>query len=267
MNEPVFRVALLWHGDRKARSNVDLEASRFRAVAEALRSAGIRAEPVDHNDDFLEDARQRLDGVDGVLVWVNPIEQGGDQTQLDGLLREVAEAGVAVSAHPDTILKMGTREVLYQTRDMSWGTDIHLYSTIQDLRERLPLSLQKGKPRVLKQYRGNGGNGVWKVESNPDEPQTVSVRHALRGSLQQELPMNEFYRNGKAISRRASDYYIDQEYQERLTYGMIRCYLSGDQVVGFGHQQINALFPAPSGSKSCRRSPTGSPTLLSTLYA
>jgi hypothetical protein len=40
---------------------------------------------------------------------------------------------------------------------------------------------------------------------------------------------------------------IDQEFQERLTEGMIRCYLVHEKVAGFGHQAINALFPAPSG--------------------
>jgi hypothetical protein len=41
---------------------------------------------------------------------------------------------------------------------------------------------------------------------------------------------------------------IDQEYQERLPDGMIRCYLVQDQVAGFGHQAINALYPAPLGA-------------------
>ena len=41
---------------------------------------------------------------------------------------------------------------------------------------------------------------------------------------------------------------IDQEYQVRLPEGMIRCYLVHDRVVGFGHQAINALFPAPPGA-------------------
>jgi hypothetical protein len=41
---------------------------------------------------------------------------------------------------------------------------------------------------------------------------------------------------------------IDQAYQERLTEGMVRCYLVRDRVVGFGHQLINALFPPPPGA-------------------
>jgi hypothetical protein len=41
---------------------------------------------------------------------------------------------------------------------------------------------------------------------------------------------------------------IDQAYQPRLVDGMIRCYLVHDQVAGFGHQAINALFPAADGA-------------------
>lgn len=41
---------------------------------------------------------------------------------------------------------------------------------------------------------------------------------------------------------------IDQAYQARLPDGMIRCYLVHDKVAGFGHQAINALYPAPPGA-------------------
>ena len=64
---------------------------------------------------------------DGVLVWVNPIHEGRNRAKLDALLREVAARGVWVSAHPDVILKMGTKEVLHRTRTMSWGCDTVLY--------------------------------------------------------------------------------------------------------------------------------------------
>jgi hypothetical protein len=39
---------------------------------------------------------------------------------------------------------------------------------------------------------------------------------------------------------------IDQPFQERLPDGMIRCYMAGDKVAGFGHQKIKALIPPPS---------------------
>ena len=40
---------------------------------------------------------------------------------------------------------------------------------------------------------------------------------------------------------------LDQEYQKRLTEGMVRCYLVHGQVEGFGIQAINALYPPPPG--------------------
>src|SRR5690349_11066899 len=71
----------------------------------------------------------QLATLDGVLVWVNPIHEGRNRVILDELLREIAARGVWVSAHPDVILKMGTKEVLYRTRTMSWGCDTALYRT------------------------------------------------------------------------------------------------------------------------------------------
>jgi hypothetical protein len=72
---------------------------------------------------------------------VNPIEQGRDRSKLDPLLREAADAGVWVSAHPDVILKMATKQVLVDTTQMSWGTDTKLYRTAEELRNSLPARL------------------------------------------------------------------------------------------------------------------------------
>jgi uncharacterized protein DUF6815 len=253
------RVALLWHGDRAARETATLGENRLRGVAEALRQLGVEAEPAVYADEFVDEVRDQLLKVDGVLVWVNPIENGRSRSVLDAMLRQVADEGILVSAHPDVIQKMGTKEVLFRTRGMSWGCDTHLYATAQELREQLPRRLAEGKPRVLKQYRGNGGNGVWKVEPRssgaggfagsdhaPRSETRVRVRHALRGSVAEDVPLSEFL-------ERCEPYFagtgriIDQAYQERLTEGMVRCYLVRDRVVGFGHQLINALFPPPPG--------------------
>ena len=92
-----------------------------------------------------------------------------DESVLDAMLRDVAAKGVWVSAHPDVILKMGAKEVLYRTRHLGWGTDTHLYRAAATLHEEFPRQLQLAGPRVLKQNRGNGGEGVWKVEGDPTE--------------------------------------------------------------------------------------------------
>jgi len=54
---------------------------------------------------------------DGVLVWVDPLSGGKDRSDLDSILRDLASRGVWVGSHPDVIMKMGTKEVLYRTRD------------------------------------------------------------------------------------------------------------------------------------------------------
>lgn len=240
-------VALLWHGDRETRDSANLEQHRFTGVAEALRAVGLDVEPAVYSDEFVDEVREQLGRVDGVLVWVNPIEQGRDRSVLDSMLRQVAGAGVFVSAHPDTILKMGTKEVLFETRNMSWGCDTHLYATDQEFRRQFPLRLDEGRPRVLKQYRGNGGNGVWKVQRHPSDRALVRVRHALRGSVEQDLPMEEFLAQCEGYFAGAGRI-IDQAYQDRVVDGMVRCYVAGREVAGFGHQAINALFPAPPGA-------------------
>jgi uncharacterized protein DUF6815 len=191
--------------------------------------------------------RQQLLGVDGVLVWVNPIQDGQTRAILDVMLRDVASRGPWVSAHPDVILKMGTKEILHRTKHLGWGTDTHIYRTMADLREAFPSRLQATGPRVLKQNRGNAGQGVWKVEllAGPvSEASPVRVLHARRGSLPEAMRLGDFMTRCQTYF--ASDgCVLDQPFQPRLSDGMIRCYMSADKVVGFGHQFIKALLPPP----------------------
>jgi hypothetical protein len=162
--EKVGKLALLWRGDRQARSAATPHNNRFSGVFQALATRGIEAEPAVYADDWVGEIREQLLQLDGVLVWVDPISDGRNRVVLDAMLREVASRGVWVSAHPDVILKMGVKEVLHRTKHLGWGTDTHLYRTAGSFEEGFPPRLQSAGPRVLKQNRGNGGQGVWKVE-------------------------------------------------------------------------------------------------------
>jgi hypothetical protein len=191
--------------------------------------------------------RAQLATLDGVLVWVNPIHEGRNRANLDALLREVAARGVWVSAHPDVILKMGTKEVLHRTRDLGWGMDTHLYRAATEFRDSFPARLHAAGPRVLKQNRGDGGRGVWKVElvsARSGGPTIVRVLQALRGSVPEELPLRDFITRCKPYFADGGCI-VDQPFQPRLPDGMIRCYMAGDKVAGFGHQYIKALIPPP----------------------
>lgn len=238
------KIAIVWRGDAEARRAATPQNNRFYRIFEELAAAGILAEPVIYDETSADDVRAQLLTADGVLVWVDPIHQGKTREALDALLLDVAARGPWVSAHPEVILEMGVKEVLYRTRHIGWGTDTHLYRTTADFAAEFPRRLRSSGPRVLKQNRGNGGQGVWKVELLSESSETVHVLHAQRGSVSEKLPLHEFM-------ARCEPYFgwggcvIDQPFQPRLSEGMIRCYMGVDKVVGFGHQLIKALMPPP----------------------
>jgi len=242
------RIALLYPGDLAARRRAAPEESRFLPLFQALAEIGALAEPAVYHDDLREEVREQLARVDGVLVWVNPIHDGRDRSMLDAMLREVASAGVFVSAHPDVIAKLGTKEVLYRTRDLGWGCDTHVYGSVGELRRELPARLADGA-RVLKRFRGHGGSGVWKVEldAGSGPPPLLRVREARRGSCEEHMALEMFCRRCEGHFLGGGGM-IDQVYQPRLTEGMIRCYLVHERVAGFGLQAVNALHPPPTGA-------------------
>src|SRR3954471_8880232 len=114
------------------------------------------------------------------------------------------------------------------------------------MREELPARIKAGA-RVLKQLRGNGGTGVWKVELDQKDETIVRVRHAERGALEERMTLDAFSRRCEAYFEGGGGM-LDQEYQKRLTEGMVRCYLVHGRVEGFGLQAINALHPPPPGA-------------------
>ena len=239
-----YKVAVLWRGDLKTRRAATPQNNRYRRIFEELGALGIAAEPAVFDEEFADEVRDQLLNVDGVLVWVNPLQDGiKTRAVLDPLLRDIAARGPWVSAHPDVILKMGTKEVLYRTRHLGWGADTHLYRTPGEFLDGFRARLRAG-PRVIKQNRGNDGRGVWKVELIPGEPEMVRVLQALRGSDFEELPLLAFMTRCEAYFD-AEGCIVDQPFQPRLPDGMIRCYMTGEQVAGFGHQFIKALIPPP----------------------
>ena len=199
----------------------------------AFEALGVPAEPVVFSDDSVDAARDQLLGLDGVLVWVNPIEKGLDRSQLDPLLCEVASAGVWVSAHPDVISRMATKRVLVDTASMSWSTDAYLYESLARFRAELPGRVMERGPLVLKQHRGMGGAGVWSVESV--SPGALRVQQAA-GGAQPEVMSTEAFLDLCAPYFAAGGPMVEQPRQSRLSEGMIRVYLSHDTVVGFAHQ-------------------------------
>ena len=135
------------------------------------------------------------------------------------------------------------KDVLVEVRDLPFGSDSHRVASLGHLQAELPARLALGA-RVLKQHRGHSGIGVWYVERLG--PERFLLRHAQRGSQPEEGP---FARVVERLAPYFADggHMIDQAFQPRLREGMVRAYLVRDRVGGFGHQAINALYPAPPG--------------------
>jgi len=249
------RLAILYPGDRAMRDRSDPGESRFSALFDAFAAAGAEARPAVYHDDFVDEVRAQLLQFDGVLVWHNPVEGGRTRRVLDAMLRDVAAHGVFVSTHPDTISRLGTKDVLLAVRDLPFGSDAWRVGSLEDVRDGVVARLGAGA-RVLKQHRGHSGIGVWRLEAI--EGDRFLLRHAQRGASEEKVGLD-------ALLQRLAPHFddgghmIDQAWQPRMAEGMVRAYLVRDRVAGFGHQAINALFP----SEGVDPPPTPGPRLYS----
>jgi len=251
MSIPIPRLAILYPGDRDARDRSDRRASRFAALFDAFAQAGIAVEPAVYHDDFCDEVEAQLSGQRGVLVWHNPIEGGRTRARLDAMLERISAQGVFVSAHPDTIMRMGTKDVLVDVRDLPFGTDAHRVDSIAQLMAELPQRLAHG-PRVLKQHRGHSGIGVYRIAQGHAD--NFEIQHAQRGAIEERGPFD-------LVVQRLAPYFsdgghmVDQAWQPRLAEGMVRAYMVRDRVAGFGHQAINALYAAAAGAPAVQPGP------------
>lgn len=243
MNPPVRpKLALLYPGDRAMRDRADPNESRFAALFAAFAQAGVDAQPAVWHDHFADEVQEQLQQVDGVLVWCNPIEDGRRRDRLDSMLTALSHDGVFVSTHPDVIARLGTKDVLFDTRDLPFGSDVVRINSLAQLAEELPGRLEHG-PRVLKQHRGHSGIGIWRVEQAA-QLGVFRVRHAQRGSSETQMDMTQLQATlAPYFLPEAGGHMIDQAWQRRLADGMVRAYLVEDKVTGFGHQLVNALHP------------------------
>jgi hypothetical protein len=242
------RIGVLWRGDRRAQAPAPRADRGLGALYAAFPRLPVVVEQVPYSDDLVDEVREQLATLNGVLVWVNPIQDGQDRSLLDQLLRDVTSQGVWVSAHPDVALQMGTNEVLYRTRKLGWGNDTGLYRSMDDFTRNFPQRLSQLGRLVVKQARGNGGNGVWKVELPGGQPGRAGLGVVVRvqdartkDASSQLLTLDSFMRRCQECFAWSGSL-IDQAFQERLADGMLRCYLSGGQVVGFCQQWPKALL-------------------------
>jgi len=234
-----YTIAILIYCDIHSTRDA-LTEDKYKDLGIAFMNAGFRIKSVSYNDEQVNEVFQVLSGFDAVLVWVNPVEQGHDRKILDSMLLTLSNNGCFVSAHPEIILKMGTKDVLYKTKALGWVGDVNLYSNLEDFVLQFHQGLNKSRVKILKRYRGNGGNGVFKIIKG-QAAENVTVIHAKNSDEARVMSRDDF--NNEFASYLATDgLLIEQEWNENLVNGMVRCYLCGNKVAGFGYQEINALY-------------------------
>ena len=252
IDDPGFRVGLMWSGDREARRNATRTVTRLSGVFEALAAVGIHAEPAVYADEFADEVRAQILQLDGVLVWVDPIVDGRNRSILDAMLRDVASRGVWVSTHPDVILKMGVKEVLHRTKHLGWGTDTHLYRDANELPHRVPGAATCGWTARAEaepgQWRPGCVEGRTARRRRHDGPRAACApRQRAGGPAAAEFLQRceAYFADGGCI--------IDQPFQPRLPDGMIRCYMAARQSRGVRAPAHQGADSAAAGRPGLRR--------------
>ncbi len=221
-----------------------LTEEKYKNLADAFLDQGFDIYSVIYHDNIADKLITELQNYDALLVWVNPIEQGNNRKRLDSMLAELSAKGVFVSAHPEVILKIGTKEILYKIRETKFGGDCKLYHSFDDFKKQF--SNYAGEIRILKQYRGNGGNGVFKIDTKNVHENKICVTHAVKSAEEYLLSLDNFFNEFKTYFDQ-DGILIDQEWNPGIVNGMVRCYLTGVKVSGFGYQEVNALYPKKPG--------------------
>lgn len=237
MNNP--SIAILIYADPSSPRDA-LTEPKYSKLTSQFAARGFDVHSVSYHDSIAIDVVEQLKPFDATLVWVNPIEQGNDRRMLDGMLMDLSAQGHFVSARPDVILKMGTKEILYQSRHETFGTNTKCYSSFNEFKEEF-LQDDAGT-RILKKYRGNGGNGVFKINTTHYKNNRIDLTHATDGEHPLMMTVNHFFRTFEDYFEQGG-MLIDQPWNSNIVNGMVRCYLSGNRVAGFGYQEINALYP------------------------
>jgi len=249
----LFSIALVLYGDNNSTRNA-LTDDGFKGLADELVVVGFNVESVLYHPSNAKKVQTYLEQFDGVMSWVEPkdrVARGEDNLNFDEVLLNLSQKGVFVSTHPEVIFKIGTKEVLYSTREMDWGGDVELYPDYENFRMRFLSSLENSSVRILKQHRGSSGSGIFKVRFVNDEQKSICVKSAISTEPECIMNVDEFFTEFRQYFEN-SGLIVNQQWVDGIKNGMVRAYLTGTKVSGFGYQETVALCPEVNDSSKMR---------------
>jgi hypothetical protein len=97
------------------------------------------------HDDFADEVAAQLRRVQARAGLVQP-DRGRPPPRPAGCGAARGGAGgcLIVSAHPEAIQRLGTKDVLFETRDLPFGSDVHRIDSLAQLASELPQRLRQG---------------------------------------------------------------------------------------------------------------------------
>ena len=240
MSDERRTIGILLYGTDARPRNAATE-DKYRLLVEKMVERRWDVRTITYHDSWRDKSRLEALQCDALLTWINPTEPQLDRSVLDALLRQIARAGVLVSAHPDVILRIGTKDILVTTQSLGWSVDTTAHRSLAEFSARFPASLCRDGARVLKQYRGHSGQGIWKVTAL--SAGTFEVRSATRGEPPFQVSQDAMVAFFDKEVFACGSHLVDQRWVATMNRGMVRAYLCGTKVVGFGYQEIVALHP------------------------
>ena len=236
-------IGIILYGEINTKRNA-FEEDNYKELAESLTYSGFIVETITYHYSIARQLVNELGHFSAILSWVNPkerLQHGEDAFCLDDLLLSLSKKGVFVSTHPETILKIGTKKVLYSTRNMDWGGDIELYASYDDFVNNFIKTLINSNIRILKKHRGESGRGIFKIRLD-ETGENVRVVHAISGNEENVFSINDFFNEYKEYFEK-DGLLVNQQWANGTVNGMVRCFLTGNKVSGFGYQEAVALCP------------------------
>ena len=216
-------------------------------MVNALKAQGWDAEIIFYSDAEKENIiKKSVAEFDAYVSRINPGSIPGGEAKYFDMLRELSDAGLEGMPHPDVMIGYGAKDALTKLTDTDIvPEDTYAYYTLDELKEKFPVSLSLGE-RVLKQNRGSTGTGIWRVvvvderkfeagEALPADTQ-IKCTEAVDNHVEMHQ-LGDFIEFCNQYIVGENGMLVDMPFMPRIKEGEIRILLVGDTPIFVVHKK------------------------------
>ena len=179
-----------------------------------------------------------------VISRINP----GNLKEVDEyfqFLNEIAKEGVQVHTHPDVMINLDFKDILFKLKDTPLGEkSTRFYQDVIDFKADFPQVLQEEKIRVLKTNYGSTGEGVYLValQDNGNVISTEAVNNEKTTFESLDAFMDDFESKFEAEDEKAVYFknkkgFVSCKYLSRIAEGEVRVLLVNDKPISVVHKK------------------------------